>query len=488
MFWKYLDREVTEADSLDLGLVIEIDSNCWAGKNLIPNDPNIQNSNGKLLEIFLHRNKSLHLVNSMPLCKGLITRKRQTNTKTEKAVLDLFMVCSKMLPRVLQMDVDEQGEHQLSNFSGIRHERKVTESDHAKVEIKLDVQFPYARPTREEAFNFKSEDCQKLFKHCTTNTKRFTMCFTQSANFSEQIKKWERNIKSCIFKCFPKIRSRKRKFCESKVGKLLEQRKQIKLDLFQNPSPENQHKKEDIENIISKETESQFMQKVYETLGHITGEDGGISTHGLWKAKKNLIPNDKTCKPVSLEDKRGNLITSPEALKKLCLEEMIERLRHRKINPELLHLQELKEKLCNKRIELVKHVKSAPWTYQELEIVLKTLKKGKCQDPQGLVNEIFRPGVAGEDLIKSMLLLLNKTKDSLQIPEMMKIVNIAMLPKPGKPGIHNLENQRGIFLISIFRSIIMKLLLKDKYDILDSNMIDSNIGGEKTRGFKTIYL
>ena len=200
------------------------------------------------------------------------------------------------------------------------------------------------------------------------------------------------------------------------------------------------------------------MHKVQETLGHITGDDGGLSTHGLWKAKKNLIPSDKGCNPVGLKDKNGNLITSPEAIKKLCLEEMIERLRHRKINPELCHLQELKEKLCNKRIELVRHIKSAPWTFQELEAVLKTLKKGKCRDPQCLVNEIFRPGVAGEDLIKSMLYMLNKTKDSLYIPEMMKIVYIAMLPKPGKPGIHNLDNQRGIFLISIFRSIIMKLL------------------------------
>ena len=110
MFWKYLDREVVEANYEDLGLVIEIDSNCWAGNNLIPKDPNIQNSNGKLLEMFLNRNKGIHLVNSLPICKGLITRKRQTNNRNEKAVLDLFMVCSKMLPLVIQMDVDEQGE------------------------------------------------------------------------------------------------------------------------------------------------------------------------------------------------------------------------------------------------------------------------------------------------------------------------------------------------------------------------------------------
>ena len=77
--------------------------------------------------------------------------------------------------------------------------------------------------------------------------------------------------------------------------------------------------------------------------------------------------------------------------------------------------------------------------------------------------------------------MINKAKENLYIPEMMKIVNIAMLPKPGKPGIHNLENQRGIFFISVFRSIVMKLLLRDKYETLDNYMTDSNIGGRKNR-------
>ena len=46
---------------------------------------------------------------------------------------------------------------------------------------------------------------------------------------------------------------------------------------------------------------------------------------------------------------------------------------------------------------------------------------------------------------------------------MMKVVNVAMIPKPGKPGLHNLENQQRVFLISGFCSILMKLLLKDEY-------------------------
>ena len=132
---------------------------------------------------------------------------------------------------------------------------------------------------------------------------------------------------------------------------------------------------------------------------------GGVSTHGLWTAKNNSIPNDKGGNPVALKDKKGNWISSPEAIKKLCLEELVERLRHRKINPDLVHLQHMKEPFCKKRIELVKHVKSARWTIHDLKKVLKTLKNGKCRDPSGLVNELLKPDVAGEDLFKSLLFM-----------------------------------------------------------------------------------
>ena len=221
------------------------------------------------------------------------------------------------------------------------------------------------------------------------------------------------------------------------------------------------------------------MLKVNDALGHIEGDDGGENTNGIWKAKNNLIPNNTVHSPAALRDKYGNFVTNPEGIKSLCHEEIVERLRHRKIHSNLQDLQTLKEELSHKRIKFVKRIKSAPWTREQLENVLKSLKNGKCRDPQGLINEIFKPAVAGENLKVSLLHMFNKVKDTLIIPEMMKNVNVAMLPKPGKNGRHKLENQRGIFLISVFRSILMKLLLDDEYKTLDSYMTDSNIGGRK---------
>ena len=85
-----------------------MDGNFWAGSNLIPGDPNIQNCNGKLFEQFMQRNAHLSCVNSLQLCEGLITRTRTTKNKVEKAILDVFVVCDKVRPFVTKMVIDEQ--------------------------------------------------------------------------------------------------------------------------------------------------------------------------------------------------------------------------------------------------------------------------------------------------------------------------------------------------------------------------------------------
>ena len=160
----------------------------------------------------------------------------------------------------------------------------------------------------------------------TNNTRKLTGCFKNSRSFPDQIKNWQNNLKSCIVQSFQKIRSKNRKFCETNVGKLLEERKRTKLDLATNPSELKEKQKISIEEKISKATEYEYMKKVKKTLSPITGEDGGINTNGLWKAKLNLIPKDKSNNPVALKDNKGNMITNPEGVKKLCVDEITERL------------------------------------------------------------------------------------------------------------------------------------------------------------------
>jgi hypothetical protein len=64
-------------------------------------------------------------------------------------------------------------------------------------------------------------------------------------------------------------------------------------------------------------------------MGHLKGDDGAISHHGVWKAQKNLISKDKQCNPMAIKDSSGHLITNPEGIKNLCLEEILDRVRHK---------------------------------------------------------------------------------------------------------------------------------------------------------------
>ena len=78
-FWQYLEQEVQEASREEKMLIIQMDSNAWLGSKKIPGDPNkIPNSNGKMFGRFLERNSSIHIVNSLPVCEGVITRQRIT--------------------------------------------------------------------------------------------------------------------------------------------------------------------------------------------------------------------------------------------------------------------------------------------------------------------------------------------------------------------------------------------------------------------------
>ena len=127
--------------------------------------------------------------------------------------------------------------------------------------------------------------------------------------------------------------------------------------------------------------------------------------------------------------------------------------------------------------------KSVPWTLNDLEMVLKTLKPGKSRDPNGWVRDLFFSNVAGKNLKLSILKLFNKIKEENFIPEFIRRADITTIYK-GKGEKSDLENERGIFLVSTFRSILMKLIYREKYDIIDSNMSDSQVGGRKGKNVR----
>ena len=96
-------------------------------------------------------------------------------------------------------------------------------------------------------------------------------------------------------------------------------------------------------------------------------------------------------------------------IKSLYLDTFVHHHRHRPIKGDFEHLKSLKENLCRRRIEYAEKQKTDPWTPDQLMKILSSLKNDKARDPHGLVNELFKLCVIGQDLFDYLLYLLNQS-------------------------------------------------------------------------------
>ena len=127
--------------------------------------------------------------------------------------------------------------------------------------------------------------------------------------------------------------------------------------------------------------------------------------------------------------------------------------------------------------------KFSDWTIENLDKVLKTLKKSQSPDSMGLVNELFMQENIGEDLKISLLHLFNKIKNSNQIPHFFKNVYITAIPKKKRLSL-DLVDQRGVFLVPKLRSLFLKLIYFSIIDTVEENLSLSNIGARKNKSPK----
>ena len=122
---------------------------------------------------------------------------------------------------------------------------------------------------------------------------------------------------------------------------------------------------------------------------------------------------------------------------------------------------------------------TAPFKMTELEEVLKSLKTNKSRDPEGIERSIFRSSNIGSNLKTSLLKLFNNIKEAQTVPKFMRKAIITTIPKKGSKLLQKTEI--GIFLVNCVRSILMRLIFNQKYQMLDGHMSDSNVGGRKNK-------
>ena len=89
----------------------------------------------------------------------------------------------------------------------------------------------------------------------------------------------------------------------------------------------------------------------------------------------------------------------------------------------------------------------------------------------------------GRDMKLALLCVFSQIKRDQKIPNALKYANITSLFK-NKGSRLNLENDRGIFVVSAMRMILDTLIYQEKFLLIDENMSCSNIGSSRNRNIR----
>ena len=480
-FWKYLDEEVNFADESGAGFVMHFDGNLWAGEDLVPGDPRPQNRNGRLFKEFLNRHPHLSIVNALPVCEGLITRRRVRDGKLEESVLDFFVICSRMLPYLTKMVVDVSNNYILTNYQQVKRGGKAVDSDHATEYMDMDIEIESEKPERIEMYNFKNTEAQMKFLELTSETNEFTKCFENKMPVLKQVDKWLEMLNSYCAKSFKKIRIRSKnvKPLKAPLVKLINQRNVL---INRNEGIVNTIELEGVTKRIAELEAEENRNKIFQHFKFYSDNPEQINMQQMWKLMKQMWPKVGLTLPVAKKNHKGKIVSGPMEIKKLLAREYKDRLRSRPVRPDLKNMKVRRKIIFKLKMKLASMKQSPDWSMADLDLALSNLKNNKSRDPNGYINEIFKDGVIGENLKKSLLLMMNKLKKGKLIPKVMNVANVTTVPKKGSRIL--LKNERGIFRVSVLRFILMRLIYNIKYPTIDKNMSDCQMGARKKKGCK----
>ena len=431
-FFIELESRIISAQSSGKLVCIECDANSKLGKEIISGDPHAKSHNGKLLYDVITR-QNLIVVNATEKCYGTITRYKKTKNGTEESVIDFFIVSQELYENVNEMLVDEERKYVLSRFYKSKSKTTIVASDHNILVLEINLKWSQKIiVNRKEIYNLKSEEGQKIFKHNTSNNQNL-IDVLRNQDIGKSGKKWLKELQHEIAKSFKRIRiSNKIEKMDKNESELFIAREKFKGKIANTKCKEEiknleKKMKENDEKIADIHAESYF-KTVKDNLDYLIDDTENLNCIKMWQLKKKIFKKNSEL-PSAKIDENGEIVTTAAQLKKLYKNTYENRLKHRKIKPELIKMYTMKMDLFELRNKVCKNIKSKPWTNENLLRVLRSLKNNKSADSSGLIYELFKPEIIGSDLFTSLLMFCNKMKPELIIPEMLTLTTITSIYK-----------------------------------------------------------
>ena len=164
-----------------------MDANSKLGPNIIPQDSHSQSPNGAKLSDIIKRH-NLIVVNGMKICKGRITRTKNTKRKVEESTIDFVIVSRDLAEIVKNMIIDEERKHVLARITKSKQKVNIVESDHNTILTEFTLKWNEGDgKQRIEVMNLKNKNCQEKFKIITSNGKELSSIFDDNTKCSPVI-------------------------------------------------------------------------------------------------------------------------------------------------------------------------------------------------------------------------------------------------------------------------------------------------------------
>ena len=223
---------------------------------------------------------------------------------------------------------------------------------------------------------------------------------------------------------------------------------------------------------LNKEITENEKQNTLTTMNKLIKE-GGCKSTNFWKIRKNILRINTTQDNLITEE--NTMIENPEEAKNYIANYYEGLYKAREGKPEYQQeTEEIKEKYKQIKREMVNLPNEEPFSMQELETVVKQLKRKKSSGPDLLPNEILIE--ANEQTRIIYLNMFNQILISQAIPKQWQHGEITTIYK-GKGTKGKCSNERGITLSSNLGKAFERLI--NNRIVKQITMTEAQAGGQK---------
>ena len=463
--YEKVGEQVLKAKEKQQSTVILGDLNCKIGDVIKGNRPEVTKG-GKLLLKFV-KNNDLLILNQSEKCRGLWTRCEGIST----SVLDYFIIDNESSTAFETMLIDEEREFSPASYD----QNVITYSDHNIMIAKFNwivMEAEKEKAKKREVITTKGY--VKFAKEL--KEEKVADIFKNDGDCQLQYEQWKNKVQTIAKRNTTTIKKKNpRKIIKELVRRKRDQKKALK-DSGNNDKKTLLLQLKAINEQIRIEREKQSHDKLQKVVHKIKCKKG-INGPNMWEVLKS-IRRRKVETATAIKNKDGIILEDTEEIKSRYLEHFVEILQPPQASTEEERKQEEVIDLIFQNImKLAESMEPQLTTIDEVVMAKKQLKRKKCRDPYGWVNEMVIEG--GEEMDQSLLFLFNRMEKERFTPKQWQEVTIKTIAKPG--SILEMDNKRGLFLTEVVSKLYEKVLKNRNKDKIKEYISDFQNGGVENR-------